>query len=273
VSKLESAELRSQVDGVPWYHTIDLPHGISTPGEYDHRSVVKRLPLPSSLAGARCLDVGTHDGFWAYEMERRGASEVMAIDIEKAEELDWPEPRPPISDELRQFLVRRKKAFSVAHEALGSAVEHRYVSVYNLYPEEVGTFDFVFIGSLLHHLRDPIGALMSIRRVTTGKLLVVGVFGAATSLMFPRVPMTRVMHVPGAPFWEMPNRAGLAMQLRQAGWNLESMDSTHVQPYGKGKVKPHLTVRPLPTLPQRLVLHYGALHVAALATPAPDLTD
>jgi hypothetical protein len=35
---------------------------------------VERLPWPSSLAGMRCLDIGTMDDFWAFELERRGAA-------------------------------------------------------------------------------------------------------------------------------------------------------------------------------------------------------
>lgn len=46
--------------GATWYHTLDLPSG-PTPGEYDLRSTVAKLPFPPSLAGRRCLDVGTHD--------------------------------------------------------------------------------------------------------------------------------------------------------------------------------------------------------------------
>src|SRR6202022_4035240 len=52
--------------------------------------------------------------------------------------------------------------FSVAHELLGSAVERRLCSVYELSPERVGTCDVVFLSDLLLHLRDPQRALESI---------------------------------------------------------------------------------------------------------------
>ena len=45
--------------------------------------------LPESLAGVRALDIGTFDGFWAFEMERRGA-EVVAIDIERVGQAQLP---------------------------------------------------------------------------------------------------------------------------------------------------------------------------------------
>ncbi|PWU24508.1 MAG: TIGR04290 family methyltransferase, partial [Candidatus Rokuibacteriota bacterium] len=31
------------------------------------------MPWPAALSGQRWLDVGTMGGFWAFEMERRGA--------------------------------------------------------------------------------------------------------------------------------------------------------------------------------------------------------
>ena len=42
-------------------------------GEYDHRELVPHYGVPDDLAGQSCLDVGTADGFWAFEFERRGA--------------------------------------------------------------------------------------------------------------------------------------------------------------------------------------------------------
>jgi hypothetical protein len=61
-----------------WYHTIDLPGRGPTPGYFDTRRAPAHVPWPRQLSGGRCLDVGTFDGFWAFEMERRGAFEVVA---------------------------------------------------------------------------------------------------------------------------------------------------------------------------------------------------
>ena len=44
-----------------------------------------RVPLPQRLDGLRCLDVSTSDGFWAAEMERRGAAETVAVDVRDPE--------------------------------------------------------------------------------------------------------------------------------------------------------------------------------------------
>jgi len=137
-----------------WYHTIELAPGQETEGMFDLRPFVDRYGLPESLEGKRCLDVGTWDGFWAFEMERRGG-EVVGIDLDDERLLDWPPRRRPKAypDEARGA------NFAVARAALGSNVERKVVSIYDASPDELGTFDFAFCGSVLIHLRDQLLAL------------------------------------------------------------------------------------------------------------------
>ena len=137
-----------------WYHTIELAPGDVTEGMFDLRPFVDRYGLPESLEGMRCLDVGTWDGFWAFEMERRGG-EVVGIDLDDERLLDWPPRRRP-----KEFPEEARGAnFAVAKEALESNVERRVVSIYDARPEDLGTFDFAFCGSVLIHLRDQLLAL------------------------------------------------------------------------------------------------------------------
>src|SRR3712207_3284092 len=100
------ASLAQEVATLEWYHTIELAPGVVTPGWHDTRPIVSQIPLPASLAGKRCLDVGAVDGFWAFEMERRGAQEVVAIDILDPQEWDWPLG----SDEDVVAIIGRRKA-------------------------------------------------------------------------------------------------------------------------------------------------------------------
>ena len=72
------------------YHTLELAPGILTEGKIDLRQTAAKI-LPDDLRGRRALDVGTFDGFWAFELEKRGA-EVVAIDIEQSMRLSG---RPP----------------------------------------------------------------------------------------------------------------------------------------------------------------------------------
>ncbi|MDQ3221971.1 MAG: hypothetical protein M3Q75_00605, partial [Gemmatimonadota bacterium] len=80
----------SRIAGYRWWHTIDVAPGVSTPGAWDLRPMAGRIPWPEMLAGARCLDVGTMDGFWAFEMELRVAADVLGIDVAHRSRLDLP---------------------------------------------------------------------------------------------------------------------------------------------------------------------------------------
>lgn len=163
------AALTREIEDRIWYHTIDLPGGIATPGEYDHRSTVAKVLLPTNLTGQRCLDVGTHDGFWAFEMERRGAREVLATDLAEVDDLDWP---PLWRQRVQPTLDETKEArFRLVSEALGSRVQRIERSVYDL-DADLGEFDLIFCGDLLLHLKDPITAIQRIRRVCRGSAIV-----------------------------------------------------------------------------------------------------
>lgn len=166
----DAAALAARVERLHWYHTLELAPGIVTSGMFDHRPVVDRYLLPASLEGLRCLDVGTMDGFWAFEMERRGASEVVAMDLGDPDELDWP---PAYRDRVGEPVIDATKheRFELARMALGSKVIRKLRSVYEL-DEDLGSFDLVYCGDLLSHLRDPAGALSRIRRVCRGSAIV-----------------------------------------------------------------------------------------------------
>ena len=155
----------------PWYHTHDLGAGVVTPGMFDHRPKLDRYMLPADLSGMSCLDVGTMDGFWAFEMERRGAARVVATDVgDDPEELDWPPLwRGRVTTELDE---NKEKRFALVHEIRGSRVERVVRSVYEL-DTDLGEFDLVFCGDLLIHLKDPITAIQRIRRVCRGTAIVV----------------------------------------------------------------------------------------------------
>lgn len=262
-------QLRDQIRAQEWYHTLELAEGVVTPGWFDHRGVVDKLPLPGSLQGKRCLDVGTFDGFWAFEMERRGASEVLAIDVPDPRSWDW----PSLSDErVLEILAARKRrgeGFRLAHRALGSQVQHRELSVYGLTPDELGEFDFVYFGSLLIHLRDPVLALERVRSVCAGELLVVDNHEPLLSLLFPRLPIAR-LDGRGRPWWWQSNSACVARIVEAAGFELARPPRWLSMPAGDGQPGPPLRVRTALSREGRKGLRnarWGDPHVALLARP------
>jgi hypothetical protein len=70
-----------------WYHTVELPGGLVTPGQYDFRESIAAFPFPADLRGARVLDIGSATGFFAFEFARRGA-EVTSLELPSLEALD-----------------------------------------------------------------------------------------------------------------------------------------------------------------------------------------
>lgn len=160
------AELLRRAEEIGWYHAIELEPGTRSDGWFDLTTVVHRYGLPERMDGMRALDVGTWDGFWAFEMERRGA-QVVALDLDDEAELDWPPRRRPreLPDEPRG------RGFRIAHELLGSRVERVTRSIYDARAADLGRFDLVFCGSVLIHLRDQLLALERIAELCRGRLI------------------------------------------------------------------------------------------------------
>ena len=56
-----------------WYHRIEVRPGVITPGINDSPLQLQMMQLPADCSGMRVLDIGTRDGFFSFELERRGA--------------------------------------------------------------------------------------------------------------------------------------------------------------------------------------------------------
>ena len=154
-------ELLDQARERSWYHTLELAPGEVVEGMFDMRPHVERFGLPERMDGMRALDVGTFDGFWAFEMERRGA-EVVALDVDHESELDSPPRRRPADPGPRGH------NFDLAREIRGSSVERVACNIYDARPEELGKFDLVLCGLVLVHLRDQLLALERIAGLCDG---------------------------------------------------------------------------------------------------------
>ena len=127
-----------------WWHSFELPDGTLIQGVCGVPSLKNRIeqfPIPQDLRGKRVLDIGAWDGWFSFEMERRGA-EVLAID-------NWDNPR-----------------FHQARAMLNSRVEYRQMDMYELTPERVGRFDIVLFLGVLYHLKHPLLALERVCALT-----------------------------------------------------------------------------------------------------------
>lgn len=167
-------DLAEHVRRLRWYHTLELPGGVVTPGFYDHRPLVPHYGIPDGLRGRRVLDVGTWDGFWAFEFERRGA-DVVAVDLDRLTQVDLP-------PQVRQAVLgagldqRFGAGFEMARRVLDSKVDRVVKSVYALDPAELGTFELVHMADVALHLERPLEAFRRLRAVTEGVAMIVDAF-------------------------------------------------------------------------------------------------
>jgi len=239
-----------------------------TPGWFDLRPVVARMPWPD-LRGKRCLEVGPYDGHLSFEMERRGAAEVIAADIGSPSEWDWPWRSRTKGPQVIAAMSgeRTGEGFRIAKETLGSGVERVEVSAYDLHPDNVGTFDFVVCGSLLLHLRDPVRALEAIRGVCTGQFLSAETISPALTMVHGPRPAARLQGGELCQWW-IPNPAGHRSMLEAAGFEVQSTVRPYAIPFGPAHPKgAGPKVWPGRLLTAAVTGAVGVPHVAALCRP------
>jgi tRNA (mo5U34)-methyltransferase len=265
-----SQELRDAIASHLWYHTIELAPGVVTPGWFDLRPIVERMPWPD-VKGKRCLDVGTYDGFLAFELERRGAAEVIAIDIDDHDRWDWPpDVRATGGENLAKLAGPEKgRGFRLAKEALDSKVDRRPISVYDLTPDMMGTFDVVTCGSLMLHLRDPMRALEAIRAVCTDWFMSSEQIDLWMSVVHRRTPV-HVLNGSGPLCqWFVPNAAGHRRMVFAAGFEIVKSTRPYVEPYGVSHPAPGRSPREMlnAALQRAVCRGTGVPHATLLARP------
>lgn len=224
--------LAEEVASVRWQHTIELPGGVVTPGRWDVRPTLRRVELPDRLDGKRCLTVGTDDGFWAFELERRGASEVVAVRDDDSR-WEWPARHRLEDVELVRRIYERNEAFEIARRALGSRVRAAELSIYDLSPKALGQFDFAVVGFMLLHLRDPVRGLAAVRSVLRGQLVVAELVSLSLSVLRPRTAAAD-LRAQNLPHWWAPNVAGLRRFVEAAGFEVVRTGSVYVLRPGRG---------------------------------------
>ena len=203
-----------------WYHSIEVAPGVVTPGVVDLRTVAPKL-LPADLSGRRALDLGTFDGFWAFEMEARGAA-VQALDLDAVDDAEWPPlNRERLRARTADWEVNLGRGFAIAAELRGSKAERVIGNIYDLEAGMLGgPVDLAFCGALLLHLRDPVRALERVLSVLApgGELRLFEPISGPLTLLHPRRPAARFQPVETDFNWWVPNLAGLRDWLLAAGF-------------------------------------------------------
>lgn len=142
--------LQARIDAVEWYHEFDFGDGLRSRPRVDitaHRLVwefIERHLANVDFRGKSVLDIGSWDGYWSFEAERRGAASVLA------------------TDDVSQNWAAGT-GIHLARELLGSRIEvNQSVSVYDL--ATLGrTFDVILFFGVYYHLHAPFNAFAQIR--------------------------------------------------------------------------------------------------------------
>jgi len=141
---MNGEEMKEKMAGYRYYQTIDLGNGVQTPGlPIDPKQELVLDAIRSlDLRGRRAVDLGCANGLFALEIERQGATEVLAVDNTKNN-----------IDSLREVIL----------PALDSEIRPVHLNVMDFDSLVHGMFDLVVFAGLLYHLRYPFSALRIIR--------------------------------------------------------------------------------------------------------------
>ncbi len=205
---VDPEQIRSLMAGVKfWYHQIELAPGFTTPGVNFSSKMLKNLDalgLPKDAQSLRVLDIGCRDGYFAFEMERRGA-QVVAVDY-----------APP-----------ETTGFPVAASVLQSKVPYIVDNAYDLTPEIYGLFDVVLFLGVIYHLRNPLLALDKIRKLMKpgGLLFVESALSTDQAIKSLDIPVWRfyprdTLNNDETNKWA-PNLPGLSMVIEEAGFSVQ----------------------------------------------------
>ncbi|RZB38072.1 MAG: tRNA (mo5U34)-methyltransferase [Desulfobacteraceae bacterium Eth-SRB2] len=238
-----------------WYHTVELPNGLITPGQYDFRATISSFHFPENMQGMTVLDVGSATGYFAFEFEKRGAR-VTSVEIPSLESLDrFPgqnteqllrkiekmmktmtrldEARTRYSAKDLYFYLL-KGPFEFCQKLLNSRVERCLSTVYDLSDKLAGTrFDLVFMGDILLHTLNPLQALAAVTPLCDGTLIL--------SQVIPDAPdgTPVLIYVGGDDLnndeisWWLPNKLFLEQLLKKFGFKSVLTVGTH-----SGTLKP-----------------------------------
>ena len=219
-----------------WWHSIDLGHGVVTPGHKSAealRAELDALALPD-LRGRSVLDIGGWDGFFAFEAERRGARRVAVVDHymwsmdSPGQQAYWRRcmaagiaPRPYHETEFwHPDTLPGKRGFDLAREALGSRVEPIVADFMTCDLDALGRWDVVLYLGVLYHMEEPLTALRRVAAVAeqlavveTEAVVVPGLEHEALWRFFPGAELNGDISN-----WWAPNLTALLGALRAAGF-------------------------------------------------------
>lgn len=217
-----------------WYHTFEFDSGSKVTGWWDVAATADAHDFPTDLSGLKVLDIGPASGWYSFYFEQLGA-DVTAVDVRGPS--DWDNfGEYEYRDVSEREVLEMRQNSPLLHMArlLDSKVNLVHARVYEICPELFGgvTFDLVFMGSLLIHLRDPIGALRAARSVCREKMI------ASTLLWdggegFDKPAARFVRPFPRSHDWWVPNSKCFEAWFEAAGFSTVNTSRSALLPANK----------------------------------------
>ncbi|HEU4664488.1 MAG TPA: methyltransferase domain-containing protein [Dokdonella sp.] len=157
----EEAALRArakELASVPWHHSIRLfPDLLIKGNKSEALLAAERAAIldPLALDGRSVLDIGSWNGYFAFEAKRAGAARVIASDS-----LCWNLP-----------VFRGRETFDLARACLGLDIETKVIDPTEL-PGDLAPADVVLFLGVFYHMHDPIAVLKAAAGIARDALVI-----------------------------------------------------------------------------------------------------
>jgi hypothetical protein len=191
-------------------------------------------PFLSELAGARVLDLASHDGRWSYALSAAGAARVVGIEARSAQ--------------IEQF-------HGYPDGETKDRVELRHGDVYDELPkliEQQATFDVVAIYGLVYHVMDHYGLLKLVKQLAPALVIIDSEFHLSpqATIRLAVEPtdshLNAIPHEPGqqiAPVG-IPSRSALEVMAHSLGYAVEWADWDRLAPQQRAGLKAYYRSAP-----------------------------
>ncbi len=134
---------------INWYQRIEIEPGVFTPGIFHYGPdgsdyATTRFGMPKDLTDHYVLDIGSNDGYFSFEAEKRGARHVDAIDKFQAEG----------SSPSGYYYARNMLKSEVNYTQVDFMDHISYVK-----------YDLILFYGVLYHMTNPLDAIMKLKRL------------------------------------------------------------------------------------------------------------
>jgi 2-polyprenyl-3-methyl-5-hydroxy-6-metoxy-1,4-benzoquinol methylase len=250
-ARKSAEQCREITRNVHFYHSFSLSNGVRMDGDWDIALSIADYRFPS-LRGKRVLDIGPASGWFSFWMEAQGADVTVVetrgygdFDVYGVHSYTGEDGRPPerLIDGKPIYYGPASASFWAMHDILESKVRYVNGRIYEVSPALFSEpFDLVFVGALLPHLRDPIGALRAARSVCRGLCIATASTWTEHDANPTPVQILPYTHIDKISWW-LPNKASYEHWFKAAGFSTVDAETQVTCEPNTVNIKPETGVR------------------------------